>query len=158
MIARGGKPSAQLVPISSHKKGLKPPGAMRDQFSKSDDIDPPLDRLFDGRLKPSGRKEQRAGCCWTPTCLVTELQKDLHSVLISQASLWEMAIEVNLGRLRVDVTNLEQHGQAVSFQCLAISNEHLLEVARLETIEVHRDPFDPLLVAQSRVEPSLLFT
>ena len=29
---------------------------------------------------------------------------------------------------------------------------------RLETIEGHRDPFDRLLVAQSRVEPLLLFT
>ena len=91
------------------------------------------------------------GVVWTPTCLVTELQKDLHSALISQASLREMAIKVNLGRLRVDLTNLEQQGQAVSFQWLAISNEHHLEVARLETIEGHRDPFDRLLVAQSRV-------
>ena len=34
-----------------------------------------------------------------PTSLVKDLQKDLHSVLISQASLWEMAIKVNPGRL-----------------------------------------------------------
>ena len=93
-----------------------------------------------------------------PTSLVTELQKDLHSVLISQASLWEMAIKVNLGRLSVDLTVLKEQVQAEGFQWLAISNEHLLEVARLETIEGHRDPFDRLLVAQSRVEPLLLFT
>ena len=35
---------------------------------------------------------------------------------------------------------------------------HLLEVARLEPIDGHRDPFDRLLVCQSRVEPLLLFT
>ena len=93
-----------------------------------------------------------------PSSLVTELQTGQHSVLISQASLWEMAIKVNLGRLSVDLTTLEQHVQAEGFQWLAISNEHLLEVARLETIEGHRDPFDRLLVAQSRVEPLLLFT
>ena len=76
-----------------------------------------------------------------PTSLVKDLQKDLHSVLISQASLWEMAIKVNLGRLGVDLTALEEQVQAEGFQWLAISNEHLREVARLETIEGHRDPF-----------------
>ena len=93
-----------------------------------------------------------------PTSLVKELQTDQHSVLISQASLWEMAIKVNLGRLRVDLTELEQQIPAEGFQWLPISNEHLLEVVRLETIEEHCDPFDRLLVAQSRVEPLLLFT
>ena len=93
-----------------------------------------------------------------PASLVTELQADRHDVLISQASLWEMAIKVNLGRLSVDLSALEQHVHAGGFQWLAISNEHLLEVARLETIEGHRDPFDLLLVAQSRVEPLLFLT
>ena len=69
-----------------------------------------------------------------------------------------MAIKVHLGQLSVDLTALEQHVQAEGFQWLAISNEHLREVALLETIEGHRDPFDRLLVAQSRVEPLLLFT
>ncbi|MAR05615.1 MAG: PIN domain-containing protein [Cyanobium sp. NAT70] len=93
-----------------------------------------------------------------PTGLVTELQSDRHRVLISQASLWEMAIKMNLGRLSVDLTELEQQIPEQGFQWLSISNEHLLEVAQLKTIEGHRDPFDRLLVAQSRVEPLLLFT
>ena len=93
-----------------------------------------------------------------PASLVTELQTDRHSVLISQASLWEMAIKVNLGRLSVDLSALEREVPSQHFQWLPISNEHLLEVAKLETIEGHRDPFDRLLVAQSRVEPLLLFT
>ena len=69
-----------------------------------------------------------------------------------------MAIKVNLGRLSVDLTVLKKQVQAEGFQWLAISYEHLMEVARLETIERHRDPFDRLLVAQSRVKPLLLFT
>ena len=51
-----------------------------------------------------------------PTSLVTELQTGQHDVLISQASLWEVAIKVNLGRLSVDLTALEQHVQAEGFQ------------------------------------------
>ena len=62
-----------------------------------------------------------------PTSLVTELQAGQHSVLISQASLWEMAIKVNLGRLNVDLKGLEQRVPAEGFQWLPISNEHLLQ-------------------------------
>ena len=93
-----------------------------------------------------------------PTSLVTELQEGQHSVLISQASLWEMAIKVNLGRLSVDLKELEQRVPAEGFQWLPINNQHLLQVAQLETIEGNRDPIDRLLVAQCRVEPLLLFT
>ena len=59
VIARAGKPSAQLVPINAHPRGLKPPGAMRNRISISDDFDLPLDGLFDGNgsLEPSGPEE-----------------------------------------------------------------------------------------------------
>lgn len=36
-----------------------------------------------------------------PDVLVSELQTDRHTVWISQASFWELAINVNLGRLLV---------------------------------------------------------
>ncbi len=93
-----------------------------------------------------------------PSVLVTELQTDRHTVWISQASLWELAIKLNLGQLNVDLRALEQLVPKQGFQWLMISNDHLLEVARLEQIEGHRDPFDRLLICQSRVEPLLLFT
>ena len=57
VIARAGKPSAQLVPIDAHPKGINPPGAMRDQISIGDDFDLPLDGLFDSRLEPSGLEQ-----------------------------------------------------------------------------------------------------
>ena len=57
VIARAGKPSAQLVPINANPKGLNPPGAMRDQIIIGDDFDLPLDGLFDGSLDPSGREQ-----------------------------------------------------------------------------------------------------
>ena len=57
VIARAGKPSAQLVPINANPKGLNPPGAMRDQIIIGNDFDRPLDGLFDGSLDPSGREQ-----------------------------------------------------------------------------------------------------
>jgi PIN domain nuclease of toxin-antitoxin system len=50
------------------------------------------------------------------------------------------------------------HAVVASFRWLPISNVHMLAVADLETDGVHRDPFDRLLVCQSRVVPMLLLT
>ena len=57
VIARAGKPSAQLVPINANPKGLKPLGAMRDQIIIGDDFDLPLDGLFDGSLEHAGPEQ-----------------------------------------------------------------------------------------------------
>jgi prevent-host-death family protein len=53
VIARAGKPSAQLVPIKAQHTGLKPPGAMRDQSQISADFDASLDELFAGAIQPA---------------------------------------------------------------------------------------------------------
>lgn len=53
VIARAGKPSAQLVPINAQRTGLKPPGAMRDQIQIGADFDASLDELFDGAIEPA---------------------------------------------------------------------------------------------------------
>jgi PIN domain nuclease of toxin-antitoxin system len=81
-----------------------------------------------------------------------------HEVHVSQVSLWELAIKCSVGRLEVDLAKLERAIPAQGFRWLPIRNQHLLAVAKLETSPVHRDPFDRLLVAQSRVEPLRLLT
>ena len=83
---------------------------------------------------------------------------EAESVFVSRASLWEIAIKMSIGRLKMDiakfVANLEKHG----FEWLDIKNDHLLAVAGLPLHADHRDPFDRLLVAQSQTEPLLLLT
>ena len=79
-------------------------------------------------------------------------------MFVNQASLWEMAIKVSIGRLQVDLPELERQVPLQGFRWLPISNAHLLAVGDLEKDGVHRDPFDRLLVCQSRVEPMLLLT
>jgi len=90
--------------------------------------------------------------------IVTQMCNDAEAVYISRASLWEMAIKVSIGRLKMDIarfaSNIERHG----FVWLEIKNEHLLAVAALPVYDDHRDPFDRLLVAQSQTEPLLLLT
>ena len=74
-------------------------------------------------------------------------------VLVSAASIWEMAIKKSLGRL--DMTDsledfVHEHIMGNDIGLLAIQLEHLY---RIETLPFHhRDPFDRLIVAQALVE------
>lgn len=80
------------------------------------------------------------------------------AVLFSRASLWEIAIKVSLGRLEVDTKSFSQRVTDYGFEWLEIGNEHLIALAALPVDADHRDPFDRLLITQSRLEPLLLLT
>jgi PIN domain nuclease of toxin-antitoxin system len=73
--------------------------------------------------------------------------------LISIATCWEIAIKVGLGRLKLGepaTTFLPRELAANHFDLLAIELRHATFV---ETLPLHhRDPFDRLLVAQSRID------
>jgi PIN domain nuclease of toxin-antitoxin system len=93
-----------------------------------------------------------------PASVVERVRAPGTEVFVSQASLWEMAIKVSIGRLRLDLAELERQVPLQGFRWLPIRNTHLLAVAELEAQGAHRDPFDRLLICQSRVEPMLLLT
>lgn len=86
------------------------------------------------------------------------VREQAHAVYVSRASLWEMAIKLSIGKLRIDLPRFAKAIEASGFEWLDIRNEHLLAVATLPFFEDHRDPFDRLLVAQSRSEPLILLT
>jgi PIN domain nuclease of toxin-antitoxin system len=69
-----------------------------------------------------------------------------------------MAIKMSIGRLLVDLPELERLIPLQGVRGLPIRNAHLLAVGSLESDGDHRDPFDRLLVCQSRTEPMLLLT
>jgi PIN domain nuclease of toxin-antitoxin system len=81
-----------------------------------------------------------------------------NEVLYSIASVWEIAIKVSLGRLRIGtdlagfVRDLERH----RFTRLPLEVAHTSRVIGLPWI--HRDPFDRMLVAQAQVEGLVLVT
>ena len=93
-----------------------------------------------------------------PQPVVERVQAPEAEVFVSQAALWEMAIKVSVGRLQVDLAELERQVPLQGFRWLPISNAHVLAVGNLESDGVHRDPFGRLLVGQSRVEPMLLLS
>jgi PIN domain nuclease of toxin-antitoxin system len=87
------------------------------------------------------------------------LRRRETDVLLSVASIWEIAIKHGLGKLRLPepverwVPSRIQLGQTA---IVAIEVPHALRVATLPPL--HRDPFDRLIVAQALVEGVPLVT
>lgn len=73
-----------------------------------------------------------------------------NDVLVSSASVWEIAIKAALGRVEIELDDLEDAILRNGFRPLLIEYRHAVTVARLPA--VHRDPFDRMLVAQASVE------
>jgi PIN domain nuclease of toxin-antitoxin system len=71
-------------------------------------------------------------------------------VWISVASLWEIAIKVSIGKLRLEIDEVTAVVGAHGLIALPVEPRHVRELARLPLH--HRDPFDRMLVAQARVE------
>ena len=84
--------------------------------------------------------------------LITEAEE----VYVSSASIWEASIKKRLGKLDVDLslitTSLEKEG----FIELPVRICHTLQTLSLP--EIHRDPFDRILIAQAISEPLRLVT
>ena len=74
-------------------------------------------------------------------------------LLLSMASVWEMAIRINLGKLQLGQplqTFIESTTQRYGVTLFPIALEHLIAVSSLP--HHHRDPFDRLLIAQAIVD------
>ncbi len=70
--------------------------------------------------------------------------------LLSLASVWEMAVKISLGKLRITGELgrfVSEHLAANAFRALPIDIRHAARVATLPFH--HRDPFDRLLAAQA---------
>jgi PIN domain nuclease of toxin-antitoxin system len=86
------------------------------------------------------------------------MEQPAAEVVISAASVWEMAIKVSLGRLRLSMSVDAYLTEKVSqgYRLLPVSPGH---AARVETLPWHhRDPFDRMLVAQALSEGCAIIT
>jgi PIN domain nuclease of toxin-antitoxin system len=76
-----------------------------------------------------------------------------NELLLSIASLWEIAIKLSLGKLTVEIPTevlMTQQLTRNDIDVLPITVAHLVQVSTLPLH--HRDPFDRLLIAQAIVE------
>lgn len=82
-----------------------------------------------------------------------------NTLYLSIVSLWEMQIKCQLGKLAIDVPldELWRHLHIQSDILLLLAKEeHVWELGNLPPL--HRDPFDRLLIAQSRHEKMVLIS
>lgn len=90
-----------------------------------------------------------------PEPVVGHVQDARSPVLVSAASVWEIAIKRSLGKLEIEdrwpgaLTRL-------GFAPCPVTAEHAAAVEGLPWL--HRDPFDRLLIAQAGVERATLVT
>lgn len=81
-----------------------------------------------------------------------------NTIVVSVATVWEIAIKHALGRGDMPISGREAIGYftAAGYLLLDVAPEHAAGVEDLPSI--HADPFDRLLVAQALSEPLRLIT
>lgn len=78
-----------------------------------------------------------------------------NTIFLSSVSFWEMAIKQSIGRLTMP-HNLLETASKEGFKMLPIFPEECLGITDLPSI--HSDPFDRLLVVQSKLHDLVLIT
>lgn len=91
----------------------------------------------------------------SPKLSETAKQEILNSnniCFISMASLWEISIKYKLQKLRLEIpfSELENEINKNFYQILPIEFTHLEGLLKIG--EIHRDPFDRLIISQAKAE------
>jgi PIN domain nuclease of toxin-antitoxin system len=80
-------------------------------------------------------------------------------LFLSSASVWEIVIKVGTGKLVLPEEPeiyIPSRMASNRFESLPIQVSHVLQIAKLP--DLHRDPFDRVLVAQSQIEQMPILT
>jgi PIN domain nuclease of toxin-antitoxin system len=81
---------------------------------------------------------------------LSALEDEANELLLSVASVWEMQIKIQLGKLKLSLPLKELIKNQQETNDLTVSPVTLTNVLALETLPFHhKDPFDRLLIAQS---------
>jgi PIN domain nuclease of toxin-antitoxin system len=93
-----------------------------------------------------------------PVSFRERIESPENEVLFSAASIWELAIKMQIGRLSLAITpeELARTAGERGFDELPVMAVHAAAVRNLPLH--HRDPFDRLLIAQAVHEPARLLT
>jgi len=80
------------------------------------------------------------------------IEKPTNEIFLSIASIWEMAIKIQIKKLVIDksIERIIELSTLNGFELLPILPEHIIKLTSLELH--HRDPFDRIIIAQGLVE------
>jgi PIN domain nuclease of toxin-antitoxin system len=94
-----------------------------------------------------------------PSSITAIINDGRNDILLSIASVWEMAIKQSTGKLNLGTpyaSFIAEQMRLNSMELLSVRLEHLDLITTLPLH--HRDPFDRLLIAQAIVEDILLIS
>jgi len=83
-------------------------------------------------------------------------ESEVIDIFYSPVSLWEIAIKVKSGKLDIDINELYTCAQRYNFTELPLTGNYLK--AYLELPNIHKDPFDHILLAQAIAFPMHFIT
>lgn len=84
-----------------------------------------------------------------------EIYKNPESkIFVSQICFWEMAIKLNIGKLKIPIglKNVIIHTRQAGIETIPVRNSHILHYESLEIHENHKDPFDRYIISAALCE------
>ena len=90
---------------------------------------------------------------------IAVLEDEDNRLFLSDASIWEMQIKVQLGKIKLKLSLpdlIESQKRDNNVEILHITTEHILALDKLPFH--HKDPFDRLIIAQSIVDDFTIVT
>lgn len=88
----------------------------------------------------------------------SKIESKTNTIFLSNASLWEIAIKVSIGKLKLagSLSNVKEYLSEKGFRILEF------DFTDLETLQVlpfhHQDPFDRLIIAQAKTKSFEIIT
>ena len=79
-----------------------------------------------------------------------------NDIIVSMASLWEIALKTQAGKLSADIQGISDTLRRNGVTLLEVSVVHLVTLTALP--RHHKDPFDHLLIAQAIAENATLMS
>ncbi|RZD15954.1 MAG: type II toxin-antitoxin system VapC family toxin [Candidatus Acididesulfobacter guangdongensis] len=87
------------------------------------------------------------------------IENGKNNIYLSSASVWELSIKIIIGKLKLkkDLNKfIAENIARYAYIPLPVTIPHALEISKLP--EIHKDPFDRMLVAQALAEKMKIIT
>lgn len=90
--------------------------------------------------------------------LKTAIEKPANSIFLSIASIWEMAIKMQLNKLHIDkpIKEVIDLVSLFGFEMVPILPQHIIKLTNF--VFHHRDPFDRIIIAQGLSEGMIIIS
>ncbi len=84
--------------------------------------------------------------------LAKRIADPANDIFVSTVSLFEIAIKIRAGKLRLHMQELLKAIDVQGFELLPLTASHVAETGKLPVHADHKDPFDHQLIAQAIAE------